>query len=199
MSETAELKVGGQTLELNVIEGTEGEKGIDITKLRAETGYITLDPGYANSGSCQSASPSSTVKRASSATAASRSKSSPQSRSFIEVSYLLIYGELPDSTELENFARRSVGTRCSTKTSRRCTRHCRRTRTRWPHVRRRSERSRRSTRTRSILATAPGRDLGRIADRQAADAGGLRLQALDRSALPLSPATASTTSATSCA
>ena len=55
MSETAELKVGGQTLELNVIEGTEGEKGIDITKLRAQSGYITLDPGYANSGSCQSA------------------------------------------------------------------------------------------------------------------------------------------------
>ena len=55
MSETAELKVGGQTLELNVIEGTEGAKGIDITKLRGQSGYITLDPGYANSGSCQSA------------------------------------------------------------------------------------------------------------------------------------------------
>ena len=55
MSETAELRVGGKTLELDVIEGSEGEKGIDITKLRAQTGYITLDPGYANSGSCQSA------------------------------------------------------------------------------------------------------------------------------------------------
>ena len=55
MSETAELRVGDKTLELNVIEGSEGEKAIDITRLRAQTGYITLDPGYANSGSCQSA------------------------------------------------------------------------------------------------------------------------------------------------
>ena len=55
MGEKAELRVGGHVLELDVIEGSEGEKGIDITKLRAKTGYITLDPGYANSGSCQSA------------------------------------------------------------------------------------------------------------------------------------------------
>ena len=55
MSESAELRLGDKTISLPIIEGSEGERAIDISKLRSETGYITLDPGYANSGSCQSA------------------------------------------------------------------------------------------------------------------------------------------------
>ena len=55
MPEFAELRLGNQTIKLPVIEGSEGERAVDISKLRSETGYITLDPGYANSGSCQSA------------------------------------------------------------------------------------------------------------------------------------------------
>ena len=55
MSEFADLRLGDQTISLPIIEGSEGERAIDISKLRSETGYITLDPGYANSGSCQSA------------------------------------------------------------------------------------------------------------------------------------------------
>src|SRR3954451_3380562 len=55
MSTTAKLTIDGKTLELPIITGTEGERGIDISKVRAETGCITLDQGYGNTGSCQSA------------------------------------------------------------------------------------------------------------------------------------------------
>ena len=103
MSETAELRVGGKTLELDVIEGSEGEKGIDITKLRAQTGYITLDPGYANSGSCQSA-----ITFIDGEKGILRYRGIPieqlsEHSSFIEVSYLLMNGKLPTQTELNEF------------------------------------------------------------------------------------------------
>ena len=53
MTEIAKLILPeGHSLELPVIEGSENEKAIDITKLRSETGFITMDPGYANTGSC---------------------------------------------------------------------------------------------------------------------------------------------------
>jgi len=48
------LKDDNNEFELPVVVGTENEKGIDISKLRSETGYITLDPGYGNTGSCKS-------------------------------------------------------------------------------------------------------------------------------------------------
>ena len=54
MSEKAKLVLGEKTVELPVFTGTEGEKAIDITKLRAETGYVTLDSGYMNTGACTS-------------------------------------------------------------------------------------------------------------------------------------------------
>ena len=55
MSEKAKLVLGDKTVELPVFTGTEGEKAIDSTKLRAETGYVTLDSGYMNTGACTSA------------------------------------------------------------------------------------------------------------------------------------------------
>ncbi|MEN8185373.1 MAG: citrate (Si)-synthase, partial [Myxococcota bacterium] len=55
MAEVAELRIGDQRVALPLIEGSEGERAIDIADLRAQTGYITLDPGYANTGSCRSA------------------------------------------------------------------------------------------------------------------------------------------------
>ena len=54
MAETASLKIEYKTVELPIVVGSEGEKALDISKLRAETGYITLDQGYGNTGSCQS-------------------------------------------------------------------------------------------------------------------------------------------------
>ena len=55
MTEFARLELDGRTYELPILVGTEGERAIDISKLRAQTGYITLDDGYVNTGSCQSA------------------------------------------------------------------------------------------------------------------------------------------------
>ena len=54
MEKTAELKLDGKTCKFAVVEGTEQERAIDISKLRDETGFITLDDGYANTGSCKS-------------------------------------------------------------------------------------------------------------------------------------------------
>ena len=51
---SAKLKLPNKEIDLPIITGTESENGIDISKLRKETGYITLDPGYANTGSCKS-------------------------------------------------------------------------------------------------------------------------------------------------
>jgi citrate synthase len=55
MSETAQLIIGDKTYELPVITGTEDEKAIDISKLRDQTGYVTLDIGYKNTGATKSA------------------------------------------------------------------------------------------------------------------------------------------------
>ena len=104
MSEFAELRLGDKTISLPIIEGSEGERAIDISKLRSETGYITLDPGYANSGSCQSS-----ITFIDGEKGILRYRGIPievlaAKSSFIEVSYLLIYGQLPTASELEEFA-----------------------------------------------------------------------------------------------
>ena len=52
---SARIEFDGKTVSLPVVEGTEGERAIDIEKLRAQTGLITLDPGYGNTGACTSA------------------------------------------------------------------------------------------------------------------------------------------------
>ena len=54
MTESIKLIYGDQEFELPIVEGSEGEKAIDISQLRATTGLITLDPGFANTGSCTS-------------------------------------------------------------------------------------------------------------------------------------------------
>ncbi len=54
MSKEAKLELDGKVYTLPVFEGTEGEKSVDISSLRATTGYITLDDGYGNTGSCVS-------------------------------------------------------------------------------------------------------------------------------------------------
>jgi citrate synthase len=104
MSETAELRIGDKTYQLPIIVGSEGERAVDITKLRNQSGYITLDPGYANSGSCQSA-----ITFIDGEEGILRYRGIPieelaAKSTFIEVTYLLIYGRLPTATELEEFA-----------------------------------------------------------------------------------------------
>jgi citrate synthase len=99
----AKLQIGDQTLELPVVVGSEGERAIDIRKLRDTTGYITLDPGYANTGSCRSA-----ITFIDGDAGILRYRGYPieelaERSSFLEVAYLLIYGELPTSAQLRAF------------------------------------------------------------------------------------------------
>jgi citrate synthase len=103
MSDKAQLRVGDQTVDLDIIEGSEGERAIDIRKLRDQTGLITLDPGYANSGSCRSA-----ITFIDGDTGVLRYRGIPieelaEQSTFLEVAYLLIEGELPNKQELHAF------------------------------------------------------------------------------------------------
>ncbi|MGF1564575.1 MAG: citrate synthase [Flavobacteriales bacterium] len=103
MSETARIILDGKEYELPVFEGSEGEKAIDISKLRAMTGYITLDSGYKNTGSTKSA-----ITFLDGELGILRYRGYPieqlaERASFLEVSYLLIYGELPNTEQLEWF------------------------------------------------------------------------------------------------
>jgi len=103
MSETAQLKIGDKTYDLPVIEGTEGEKAIDISKLRDQSGYVTLDIGYKNTGATKSA-----ITFLDGELGILKYRGYPieqlaEKSSFIEVAYLLINGELPTAPELKAF------------------------------------------------------------------------------------------------
>src|ERR1700744_6642746 len=94
MSEIIQLKIGDKTYDLPVIQGTEDEKAIDISKLRDLTGYVTLDVGYKNTGATQSA-----ITFLDGELGILKYRGYPIEQlagksSFIEVAYLLIYGEL---------------------------------------------------------------------------------------------------------
>lgn len=106
MSQTAKLIIGDQTIELPIIEGTEGEKAIDITQLRAKTGFITYDPGLANSGACQSA-----ITFIDGDKGVLRYRGIPveelaKNPNFVEVAWLLINGRLPKPDELTRWSNR---------------------------------------------------------------------------------------------
>ncbi len=102
----ARLILDGKELELPVTVGSEGETGIDIAQLRAKTGAITLDPGYGNTGACESS-----ITFIDGETGILRYRGYPieelagQAR-FSEVCYLLIYGKLPNQQELSAFEQR---------------------------------------------------------------------------------------------
>ncbi|HNP98690.1 MAG TPA: citrate/2-methylcitrate synthase, partial [Bacteroidia bacterium] len=101
--ETAEIKLENKVFQLPVIIGSEGEKAIDISTLRDQTGYITLDTGFKNTGSTQSS-----ITFLDGENGILRYRGYPieqlaEKSSFLEVSYLLIYGELPNSSQLADF------------------------------------------------------------------------------------------------
>ena len=103
MTNTARLTLGDKTIDLPIIVGSENEHAIDISKLRAETGYITLDEGYGNTGACQSA-----ITYIDGDKGILRYRGIPievlaEHSSFVEVAYLLIWGKLPNQTELDGF------------------------------------------------------------------------------------------------
>lgn len=103
MSETAQLKIGDKTFDLPVIEGTEGEKAIDISKLRDLSGYVTLDVGYKNTGATKSAITFLDGEKGILKYRGYPIEQLAENSSFIEVAYLLIYGELPTTEQLTSF------------------------------------------------------------------------------------------------
>jgi citrate synthase len=104
MAETAELKLSGKTLTLPVVEGSEQERGVDISQLRSQSGYITLDDGYGNTGSCQSAITFIDGEKGILRYRGYSIEELAVNSSFIETAYLIIWGELPNSTQLRRFS-----------------------------------------------------------------------------------------------
>ncbi|MEE3120970.1 MAG: citrate synthase [SAR324 cluster bacterium] len=104
MTETALLQLPDQEpCELPIIIGSEGEKAVDISKLRSKTGYITLDPGYVNTGACTSG-----ITFLNGEKGILRYRGYPidqlaEKSSFVEVAYLLLHGELPSQEQLGAF------------------------------------------------------------------------------------------------
>jgi len=99
----AKLALNGEDFELPVIVGSEGEVAIDIQKLRGASGAITLDPGYGNTGSCQSS-----ITFIDGEKGILRYRGYPidqlaEKADFLEICWLLIYGELPTAAELKKF------------------------------------------------------------------------------------------------
>ena len=103
MSETVQLTINDKSYDLPVIKGSENEKAIDISKLRAQTGYITIDTGFKNTGSTTSA-----ITFLDGENGILRYRGYPieqlaEKANFLEVCYLLIYGNLPTKTEFSSF------------------------------------------------------------------------------------------------
>mgnify|MGYP006190024963 FL=1 len=103
MSKTAILELDGKKYEFPVIVGTENEVAIDIDKLRSATGAITIDPGYKNSGSCKSEITFLDGEEGILRYRGYAIEDLAEKANFLEVSYLLIFGELPTAAQLEKF------------------------------------------------------------------------------------------------
>src|SRR5450432_4287910 len=104
MSKEAKLELDGKIFTLPTVAGSEGEKAVDVSSLRADTGYITLDDGYGNTGSC-----SSKITFIDGDQGILRYRGIPieemaKESNFIETAYLIIYGELPNALELKRFS-----------------------------------------------------------------------------------------------
>jgi citrate synthase len=104
MEDTAELKLDGKIYKLPIIEGTEQERAVDIASLRNESGYITLDDSYGNTGSCRSQ-----ITFIDGEKGILRYRGIPieelaERSTFIEVAHLIVMGKLPSSAELRRFS-----------------------------------------------------------------------------------------------
>ena len=99
----ATLTYEGKSVTLPVLRGTEDETAIDIEKLRAQTGLITMDPGYGNTGSCKSAITFIDGEKGILRYRGYDIADLAENSNFLEVSWLLLHGELPTREELEGF------------------------------------------------------------------------------------------------
>ena len=100
MKEKARLNINNSELNLDLIQGSESELGIDISKLRVNSNIITLDPGYKNTGSCKSGITFLDGEKGILRYRGYSIEELAEKASFLEVAYLLIYGELPNTTQL---------------------------------------------------------------------------------------------------
>ncbi|MBC7486524.1 MAG: citrate synthase [Cytophagaceae bacterium] len=103
MSQEAELIIEGKSIKLPSIEGTEHEKALDISALRAQSGYVTLDIGYKNTGATQSAITFLDGEKGILHYRGYSIEQLAEKSNFLEVAYLLIYGELPTTAQYEEF------------------------------------------------------------------------------------------------
>ncbi|GAB2687789.1 citrate synthase [Thalassiella azotivora] len=105
-AQALQLQHPGGSLELPLVKATEGNDGVEVSSLLKETGLVTLDPGFVNTASCQSE-----ITYIDGDAGILRYRGYPieqlaEKSSFLEVSYLLIYGELPSQSELDAFEER---------------------------------------------------------------------------------------------
>jgi citrate synthase len=103
MSQVAKIELEGNVYEFPVVVGSENEKAIDISKLRDTTGYITLDTGYKNTGATKSKITFLDGEEGILHYRGYPIEQLAEKASFLEVAYLLIYGELPTQAQLDNF------------------------------------------------------------------------------------------------
>ncbi|MDH3699437.1 MAG: citrate synthase [Flavobacteriaceae bacterium] len=103
MSDKAILEVGGKRYEFPVITGTENEAAIDIKTLRASSKIVTIDPGYKNTGSCESAITFLDGEKGILRYRGYGIEELAEHADFLEVAYLLIFGELPNAEQLDKF------------------------------------------------------------------------------------------------
>src|SRR5579863_522241 len=106
MTDKATIQLGGTTLEVPAIVGTEQEHAIDVAQLRAKTGYVTLDPAFMNTAATKSA-----ITFIDGDKGILRYRGIPieqlaEKSTFIETAYLLIYGELPKEQELKDWSKK---------------------------------------------------------------------------------------------
>ncbi len=104
MNTSARLELDGKLFSLPVVVGSEGEQAVDVSKLREETGYITLDDGYGNTGSCKSNITFIDGEKGILRYRGIAIEELAEHSTFIETAYLLIYGHLPNRTELSRFS-----------------------------------------------------------------------------------------------
>ena len=103
MSELASLKIGDQSYDLPIVTGTEKESAVDISKLRDVSGFITLDSGYKNTGATKSAITYLDGEQGILKYRGYPIEQLAEKSTFIEVAYLLLYGDLPTRTQLDEF------------------------------------------------------------------------------------------------
>ncbi|MEI8038316.1 MAG: citrate synthase [Verrucomicrobiota bacterium] len=104
MNPTVQITIEGKPLELSTVVGSEGEVGIDISTLRDKTGCITLDPGYGNTGACESAITFIDGEKGILRYRGYDIADLAEKSTFVETAYLIIYGHLPTRPELADFS-----------------------------------------------------------------------------------------------